>query len=246
VGISLQTGRGLGIGDLNYDNLFTILDIAPLSGSFQDVLYSQNLKFNPAADANADGLVDNRDLFLLEGYLVSGGASPGVMQAYRDLVLHRGDVNQSGATDASDIDFLFANLGQNTWLFDLNSDGVTDFFDVTVLVEDILGVRFADANLDGIVNGVDFGIWDQNKFLMGTGWATGDFNGDGATDGQDFNIWNTERLQTGSGGFGGHLVPEPTRMAASFMIAALLVASTKRAPRMILKYIGISGNDLRS
>ena len=48
----------------------------------------------------------------------------------------------------------------------------------------------ADFNFDGVVDGADFGIWNANKFRVGTGVKTGDANDDGVTDGSDFNVWN--------------------------------------------------------
>ncbi|MEM8680806.1 MAG: dockerin type I domain-containing protein, partial [Planctomycetota bacterium] len=51
-----------------------------------------------------------------------------------------------------------------------------------------------DANGDGTVDGMDFTIWNSNKYLSGTDWTTGDFNGDGITDGQDFVLWNTNKF----------------------------------------------------
>ena len=211
-GLAVQTGRGLGIGDLSFDNLYSSSDIEISSGSFEDVLYSRNVKFNPAADANGDGLVDNRDLLLLGGFLQSGGAGTDVLDAYRRVLVRRGDVDQSGTTDAGDIDLLFANIGSTDWQFDLDGNGLVDANDVTVLVEVFLGTLFGDANLDGAVDGSDFGDWNANKFLVGTGWASGDFNGDGTTDGSDFNVWNARKFQSG---MGTQILPE---LSGSVMI----------------------------
>lgn len=55
-----------------------------------------------------------------------------------------------------------------------------------------------DANGDGFVDGTDFGIWNSNKFTLGTDWTMGDFNCDGLTDGTDFGIWNSNKF-TGTG-----------------------------------------------
>ena len=72
-----------------------------------------------------------------------------------------------------------------------------------------------DANLDGMVDGSDFIIWNGNKFLTGTDWETGDFNGDGVTDGLDFVIWNDFKFAS----LDGFVVPEP--YSASLAIALL-------------------------
>ena len=224
-GLSVQTGRGLGIGDLNFDNLYSTFDIEISPGSFEDVLYSRNVRFNPAADANADGLVDNRDLLLLGDYLQSGGAGLDVLDAYERVLLRRGDVDQSGITDAGDIDLLFANLGSSDWLFDLDGNGTVEPDDVTVLVEVFLGTLFGDANLDGVVDGSDFSVWNSNKFLAGTGWAGGDFNGDGTTDGSDFNIWNGRKFQSGNG---TQNLPELSTSVMLYALWGFLVVHRRR------------------
>lgn len=53
-----------------------------------------------------------------------------------------------------------------------------------------------DANLDGVVDGNDFVIWNQFKFQSGTTWSSGDFNFDGSTDGSDFILWNQNKFQS--------------------------------------------------
>jgi hypothetical protein len=81
--------------------------------------------------------------------------------------------------------------------------------DRRIWVEDLFGSHFGDANLDGLVDQVDYAIWDTNKFTFGTTWGTADFNGDGATDVSDFNLWNANRssLQNAMS------VPEPAGFA---------------------------------
>ena len=105
-----------------------------------------------------------------------------------------GDFNQDGVVDADDIDLLFAAVdgGDNT--FDLNADGRIDHDDVRILVEDILDTSFGDANLDGVVDALDFIVWNDHKFGPDAGWASGDFNGDGVIDGIDFTIWNDNKF----------------------------------------------------
>ena len=66
-----------------------------------------------------------------------------------------------------------------------------------------------DANADGVVDGNDFIIWNENKFTAGTDWLTGDFNGDGFTDGSDFIIWNANKFTSVPLESLALLVPEP-------------------------------------
>ncbi len=214
--LNMQTGFGAGIGDLNANNVIDAADLLSPGGGFETVLYSRNDLFNPGADATGDGLVDTRDLFLFGSYLVAGNASAPALDAFCDVVNRRGDVNQDGMTDAADIEDMVANFGSDDWFYDLNVDGTTDQADVDLLIGSIFGTLAGDANLDGVVNGIDFIVWNTNKFTSGTDWASGDFNGDGVTNGADFVIWNTNKFQTGSGCLGGlpHLpapvaVPEP-------------------------------------
>lgn len=54
----------------------------------------------------------------------------------------------------------------------------------------------ADANLDGVVDGQDFVVWNANKFTPTGKWSQADWNADGVTDGQDFIIWNGNKFQS--------------------------------------------------
>ena len=78
-----------------------------------------------------------------------------------------------------------------------------------------------DANLDGVVDGSDFGIWNANKFTSGRGWLTGDFNGDGITDGSDFGIWNAHKFTSVAS-----LVAEPVHLWGA--MALILVTWIRR------------------
>lgn len=62
-----------------------------------------------------------------------------------------------------------------------------------------------DANLDGVVDGQDFIVWNAHKFTSANDWTSGDFNADGVVDGQDFIIWNTFKFMSVA-----TLVPEPS------------------------------------
>jgi hypothetical protein len=54
-----------------------------------------------------------------------------------------------------------------------------------------------DFNLNGVVDGTDFGLFNSNKFTANTQWSKGNANGDGVTDGTDFGIFNANKF-TGS------------------------------------------------
>jgi glycosidase len=188
-GLNPPTPLGVGLGDLNFNGQYQPDDVANSTYGFEAVLYSRNQQFNPAADVNADGRVDNKDLYLLKGRLQSAGASAATITAASQVLRRRGDVNQSGGTDAADIDFLFTRRGGAAdWLYDLDVDGGITTADVDTLVRTILGTRPGDANLDGAVNGSDFALLAGNFGRAGRGWSLGNFNGDSLVDGSDFAL----------------------------------------------------------
>lgn len=157
-----DTGVGLGFGDLNADGMLQVSDIQGLGGAFEQILHSQNSQFHPAADLDGNGLVDNRDLFLLGAHLESHGAEANVLAAYDGVLVRRGDIDQNGATDAADVAALYAAIGDTAWRADLNVDGIIDTEDVQTLVTQLVRTTYGDFNLDGVVDGRDFLIWQRN------------------------------------------------------------------------------------
>jgi len=227
-----ETNNGSGLGDIDNDGVIGPVDLANVPGAFEEILYSQNTQFDPAADVNGDGLVDSTDLFQLGGVLANApNASAATLETYCEVLRRRGDVNQNGATDGFDIDFLRDNLGSTDFVLDVNSDGIANSLDVDVLIGTLFSSLPGDANLDGTVDEADFALWNANRFQSGTGWASGDFNGDGVTDVSDFNIWNTHRGLDGAE-CGGTLVavavPEPNTMVILPFGALLLMALRRR------------------
>ncbi len=83
--------------------------------------------------------------------------------------------------------------------------------------------KLGDANLDGAVDGSDFGIWNAHKFTSTLRWDEGDFNADGSSDGSDFGIWNTFKFQ--SSDRGTPVVPEP--LLTPLLIVAVGLARKK-------------------
>ena len=195
--LNMQTGNGAGIGDLNFDDQLLSNDLLASSLGFEALVYSQNTKFNPGADANGDGYIDTRDMLDLGAFLVDGGAAQSTLDDYCDMVYRRGDIDQNGISEAADIAALRALFGTDDWFSDLNVDGTTDEIDLDILISTIFGSLPGDANLDGLVDGTDFQIWNANKFQTGTGWGTADFNFDGVADGRDLLIWNQHKFESG-------------------------------------------------
>ncbi len=119
-----------------------------------------------------------------------------------------GDFNDDGIYDDTDIDMLTTAIssGGSVSVFDLSGDGQLSIDDVDQWLAEAgnanlgPGVAYlpADANLDGIVDGVDFMIWNSHKFTPHTNWSGGDFNADGVVDGLDFTIWNAHKFTSAS------------------------------------------------
>jgi parallel beta-helix repeat protein len=114
------------------------------------------------------------------------------------------DFNNDGLLDAIDVDALVGQIAMHTnaSLYDLTGDGLVNLADRDLWLAAAGAAnlnsgnpyRLGDANLDGIVDGSDFGIWNSNKFTGVARWSRGDFNADGFVDGSDFGIWNSNKF----------------------------------------------------
>jgi hypothetical protein len=71
----------------------------------------------------------------------------------------------------------------------------------------------ADANLDGVVDGLDFIVWNATKFTSVAAWCSGDFNANGVVDGLDFVLWNDNKFTSSDG---VSAVPEPSTVVVLF------------------------------
>ncbi len=115
-----------------------------------------------------------------------------------------GDFNDDGLYDLLDIDALVGVIAAQSHnpLFDLTQDGLVDLADRDAWLAEAGGInlgpgrvyRLGDANLDGVVDGQDFILWNSNKFTATNQWSLGDFNADGVVDGQDFILWNSNKF----------------------------------------------------
>lgn len=128
-----------------------------------------------------------------------------------------GDFNDDGLYNCLDIDALVAAIAAGTdgLAFDLSGDAVVDVADRDAWLAEAGEVNLGpgkayllgDANLDGVVDGMDFVEWNENKFATVAGWCGGDFTADGIADGFDFVVWNQNKFQ-GSGGLAEVGVPQ--------------------------------------
>lgn len=135
-----------------------------------------------------------------------------------------GDFDGNGIVDATDIDLLIAAIrGDQSPAFDLNSDGAVNGADLDVMVRDVVGTWYGDANLDGEFNSSDLvTVFSAGKYesFVDASWAEGDWNGD--------QVFNSGDLVTAfsDGGYeqgpraGVAAVPEP---ASAWMVLTGLV-----------------------
>ncbi|MEM8680471.1 MAG: galactose oxidase-like domain-containing protein, partial [Planctomycetota bacterium] len=139
-----------------------------------------------------------------------------------------------GVWDCFDINALTTAIASqsNNVVFDMTGDGQLTMADITDPVLGWLAIAggegpgtpggqpylIGDADLNGVVDGQDFILWNNHKFTSTSEWCAGDFNADGVVDGQDFIAWNNNKFSS-SGAMAR--VPEPLM---SGWIAALVTA----------------------
>ena len=158
-------------------------------------------------DANIDGAVDEDDYFIWDANRFT-----------TNKTWYDGDFNQDGSVDVSDFNIWNQNrtdaAGANVIIalaaagsqsplspqedqFDFYDDdeiklggtyGLDADSDLTAYLATI-GRVLGDADLDGNVDAVDYGVVMANFNQTGTSWEQGDFNGDGATNFYDLVVW---------------------------------------------------------
>ena len=110
--------------------------LAVVRGAFEEVLWSREGQFSPAADVDGDGLVNVDDLLGLRQVLIDGGATGDVLATWQAVKLRRVDFNFDGLNDEGDWYALTGAFGSDDWLFDLNADGLVDVLDRDILRND--------------------------------------------------------------------------------------------------------------
>jgi hypothetical protein len=144
----------------------------------------------------------------------------------------------------SEIDALVQRIANGTFDagYDLNNDGSLTLEDVAQWREEAgnfyLGAGRVfppgDADLNGVVDGLDFAIWNARKFSVGSGWCSGDFDANGLVDGQDFGIWNQHKASS----VATTAIPEPGSWWAWYLL--LLGIRTCRAHTSAYRAAAIS------
>lgn len=105
-----------------------------------------------------------------------------------------GDLNGDSRVNVLDIDLLCEAIRsnpENIEPFDFTADGALDSADLDYLVEDTIGTRGGDTDLDGRVDFADFLQFAANFGDEVATWSEGDFSGDGKVNFQDFIILAT-------------------------------------------------------
>jgi hypothetical protein len=51
-----------------------------------------------------------------------------------------------------------------------------------------------DMNQDGVIDGLDFVVWETDNLNFSAGYFVSDLNGDGVVDGLDFLYWESNNL----------------------------------------------------
>ncbi len=101
-----------------------------------------------------------------------------------------GDFNQDQLVNRADVEVLYAAIAANSVddKLDLTNDGIVNTIDVNFLVEELIGARPGDTNLDGFVDFADFLVLSANfgEVRQDLEWFDGDLNGDRIISFADF------------------------------------------------------------
>lgn len=105
------------------------------------------------------------------------------------------DFNRNFVLDSGDLDMLTrqVDMASTDILYDLDRNGVIEFEDLRIAVQDLHNTYFGDANDDGEFNSNDLiqvfvaGLY-ENGVSDDAVWSTGDWNGDGEFSSSDLVI----------------------------------------------------------
>jgi hypothetical protein len=143
-----------------------------------------------------------------------------------------GDFSDSGVLDVEDINLIDEKLrgASENRVFDLNEDTVVTGEDLRVLIQDLMGASFGDANLDGAVDAADLNRVALNwQSPTTTSWALGDFTSDGHTDAADLNLIALNWQSGSQAAISAASVPEPA--SVFLLVVGLMMGLARRRCR---------------
>lgn len=153
------------------------------------------------------------------------------------------DLDGDGALDVDDLDALQTAIqaGTDQLRYDYSGEAQLNAVDFETWLFDIYGTIPGDANLDRVVDGADFLIWNENKFQSNDLWSQGDFNFDGTVDGADFLVWNDFKFTS----LDTVAVPEPVSSLAVAVFCVAMCSLRIRAWSAVQRTTGLcsSSND---
>jgi fibronectin-binding autotransporter adhesin len=203
-------------------DVFTIADSATLVGSFANVLSGGRVNLTSGGVGSFRVHYGTGSPF---------GSDKLVLTDFQGTASSSGDFNNDGLFNCTDINSLVGQmvLGSNNPQFDMTGDGLVNQADLVQWRTIAGSINLAsgnpylpgDGNLDGVVDGSDFGIWNGNKFTTIAAWCSGDYSADGIVDGSDFGIWNGNKFTSSDGGLAA--VPEPSGLLCIVGWAIVLI-----------------------
>ena len=117
--------------------------------------------------------------------------------------------------------------GRSLFVADLSSTGALSGFGTGKIYQINYVPEPGDANLDGLVDGLDYTVWADHFLQSGQTWGTGDFNGDGFVDGADYTVW-ADHFAPVFWSLSPVPVPEPSAWCVAAIGALTLIAGRVR------------------
>lgn len=181
------------------------------------VIATWNRKFDVQLDDMGDGNPFN-DIYAFDPILANID-----LRLYEATDFTPGTLLDSSISTIDNVEHLFRqDLPSGRYAIEVTSDATSEF---AIAWDSVLDApRPGDANLDGLVDGLDYLIWASNFGATDVGFTDADFNNDDIVDGLDYLIW-TLGFESPDVGF-----PQFSTMSQSFAGAAGQIAAAVPEP----------------